>query len=316
MATMKALRKDEDLANVPLSEPVLIDLNPEWQEVETEAEAKPAPKAKERDEDAGVNVLKEQLAALQEANRLTEERRLAAERRAENAERERDTAVTSQSRTEEDALQSGLAAAQAELETAKQQAKQAGDAGDWGAQAEALAKVGRASADIREFERAAATLADRKETGRVEQRQTTQATTDVNAMIDGNPQLLPAERTWLKSHPEAIMDISRNKELDVAYIKATRQGISRGTPDYFKFIEQEMGYTKTQAKEEDDDEMGVSAPVSRNERGSDGKPSNGKVMLTAEQRELAKNMGITEIEYARGVQELDRRRREDPEKYR
>lgn len=315
MPKLKALSKDEDIAAVPFDQPVLVDLDPGGV-VETDDNETNQAAGKAKDEDAGVNVLKEQLAALQEANRLSEERRLASERRAQAAERERDTAVTSQSRTEEDAVQSGLSAAQAEQQAAKLALKQAGEAGDWEAVGEANARIGRAASDIREFERAASTLADRKEQEKNEpQRQPVQQTTDINSRIDSNSQLLPAERVWLKAHPEALIDPSRNKELDVAYIKATRQGISRGTDAYFKFIEQEMGYSKTQAKEEDDD-MSVSAPVSRNERGSDGKPSNGKIMLSPEQREIAKSMGVSETDYARQVQVLEQRRREDPERYR
>lgn len=316
MSRMKALRKDEELAAVPLDQPVLVDLEPEGVTVDTDDQ--PEPKQVQKTEEpakTGANVLEEQLKALQEANRLSEQRRVEAERRAETAERERVAAINSQSKTEAEAVQSGLSGAQAELAAAKLEVKRAGESGDWEALAEANARVGRASSDIREFERSAAILADRKE--ETPQRQVQQQPGDINAMIDGNPQLLPSEREWLKLHPEAVIDSTRNKELDVAYIKATRQGLSRGTPDYFKFIDQEMGYAKaTPAAQQGDDNMSVSAPVSRNERGGDGRPTNGKIMLTPEQREIAKSMGVSDIEYARKVADFEAARKADPEKYR
>jgi hypothetical protein len=307
MAKMKALRSDDELSAVPLDQPVLVDLEPAGDTVEVdEPEDKPV---KVKEEDTGVNVLKEQLDALKRANAAATERENAANRRAEQAERERAEAINNQSRTEADAVQSGLSGAQAELANAKLAAKQAGEAGDWEAQAEALSRVGRASSDIREFERAAATLADRKEERTEPQRQQVQAP-DIISSIEGNPQLMASEKEWLKSHPEAYA--SRNKELDVAYDRAMRQGLSRGTPDYFKFMDEFMGYAKPKAE---DDDMSVSAPVSRNERGGDGKPSNGKIMLTPEQREVAKSMGVSEVDYARQVQTLEQRRREDPDRY-
>lgn len=320
MAKLKALRKDEDLAAVPLDQPVLVDLEPEGSTVQIDD---PDDKNEVIDgaartaEDPGVNVLKQQLEALQRANAAADKRANDAIQRAETAERDRAAAVNSQSQTEADAVQSGLAAAQAEQAAAKVALKAAGESGDWESMAEANARIGRSASDIREFERSAALLADRKEQIKNEpQRQVQQPTTDINTAIDSNPQLLAAEREWLKVHPEAMIDPSRNKELDVAYIKATRKGLVRGAPDYFKFIEAEMGYSQPTARTEDDDDMPVQAPVSRNDRGNDGRPTNGKIMLTPEQREIAKSMNISDIEYARQVAAFDMARKADPEKYR
>lgn len=305
MAKMKALRKDEDLALIPLDQPVMVDLEPEGSEVEEPDDPKPIKGA----ENTGANVLEEQLKALQEANRIEKDKRLAAERRAEESDRERVAAVNSQSRTESDAVQSGLQAAQAEQAAAKLALKQAGESGDWDAVGEANARIGRAASDIREFERSAAMLADRNDQV---QEQPRQVRPDIMTAIDGNPQLLATEKDWLKLHPEAYS--TRNKELDVAYDRAMRKGLSRGTPDYFKFMDEFMGYTKP-VQTEDDDAMSVSAPVSRNERGGDGRPSNGKIMLSPEQREIAKSMGVTDTEYARQVAVFEQRRKDEPEKY-
>lgn len=307
---MKPLHKDEDLRAIPLDQPVLVDLEPDSQEPVKE---KTEPKAEPKPEDDGVNVLKEQLRALQEANRLEREQRIAAQREADEAKREREAAVTSRAKTEEEAIQSGLSAAQAEQASAKAELKSAFEAGDAERLGEAQARIGRSAADIREFERAAAAMAERKEQAKAEPRQAHQAPQDINAIIDGNPQLLPAERDWLKQHPEAMIDASRNKELEVAYIKATRKGLSRGTPDYFKFMDAEMGYAQPDKTEDD---VMTAAPVSRNERGADGRPSSGKVNLTPEMREIAKSMGITDTEYARQVQALETARSAEPEKYR
>ena len=307
MAKLKALSKDEDLAAVPGDQPVLVQL-PEFGEEQGE----PDKPVKTDTEDEGVNVLKEQLEALRKANaeevKRERDARIEAQRQRDEAERGRLAAVNSQSQTETEAVQSGLSAAQAEQNAAKLALKTAGEAGDWEAVGEAQARIARAASDIREFERSAALLAERKTEEPRQAQQQPQL--DIMSSIDSNPQLLATERDWLKKHPEAYA--SRNKELDVAYERAIKKGLSRGTPQYFKFMDEFMGYEETQTQ---DDDMAVSAPVSRNDRGSDGRPSNGKIMLTVEERDLAKSMGLTDIEYARQKVNFDQARKADPAKY-
>lgn len=315
MSKLKALRKDEDLAAVPLDQPVLVDLEPADSVVVAEPEEEKPEPEKKVEEDKGISVLKEQMKALEEATRKANDRALAAEREAEKARKERQDAIVSQTKTEEDAIQSGLAAAQSEQAAAKAALKAAFEAGDPEAMAEAQVRLGRSAADIKEFERSAAYLAERKEAPVEQPRQAYQAPQDIHAAIDANPQFLPTEREWLKKHPEALIDASRNKELEVAYIKATRKGLSRGSADYFKFLETEMGYAPPETPTSEEDVM-TAAPVTRNERGSDGRPTNGRIMLTPEQREIAKNMGVSDIEYARQVAAFEAARKADPERFR
>jgi len=300
---LKALSKDEDLAAVPSDQPVLVQL-PEFED-----------DALEPVKD-GAKTLQEQLDALKAANEVVLKRerdqRIEAENRAVRAEHERSLALASKAETETDAVASGLSAAQSEQAAAKQALKVAGESGDWEAIGEAQARIARAASDIREFERAAAGLAVQKETLQTTPQQT-QRPVDINVTIENNPQLLTTEKAWLKDHPEAMTDPYRNKELDVAYMKATRKGIARGTPEYFRFIETEMGYESPEGKQENS--MSVSAPSIRNDRGSDGRPTNGKITLTPEERDVAKNMGISDIEYAREKSKFEAARRADPAKY-
>lgn len=320
---LKALSKDEELAAVPVDKPVLVQL-PEFVDENAPDDGADVKQPGGGDgikaEDAGVRTLQEQLDALRKANELeskqSRERVAEAERRAEKADRDRLAALADKATTESDAVSQALNAAQAEQASAKAALKAAGEAGDWEAIGEAQARIGRAASDIREYERQAAMLAAQTaaQKDRPAETVTRQAPTDINAAIDANPQLLDTERVWLKAHPEALIDPTRNKELDVAYVKATRKGLSRGTPDYFKFIETEMGYAP--AKAEDNSEMTVSAPVHRNERDNEGRTSGGKITLTPEERELARSMGVTDIEYARQKVNFDAARKADPEKYR
>ena len=48
----------------------------------------------------------------------------------------------------------------------------------------------------------------------------------------------------------------------------------------------------------------MSAPVTRQAPGSSGNSNSGRITLTLAQKEAAKTAGITEVEYAKGVQRL------------
>lgn len=320
MAKLKPLRDDKELAAIPLGEPVLVVLDP----APTGAEAEGSPQQQERqparkeqpDADEGEKVLKQQLEAAQKAREAAE--RQTAEERTARAKVERDlVAARAQSATNEsDAIASGLAAAQAERDAAKAAVKQAFEAGDADKLAEAQERLGRSAADIREYERAQVLSTQARERERNQPRQEQQRPADINQVID-QMQLLPQERDWLKSHPEALMDKSRNTELDAAYIKATRKGLARGTDAYFQFIEKEMGYEQPEQPDgEDEGTTIVAAPVSRETRSSvSGQPQGNKITLSPEQREFARTMGLSDVQYARQVAALQQDKKTFPEKY-
>lgn len=317
---LKPLSKDEELAAIPVDEPVLVQLEPEASGVEDEPAARvekaEKPLKVEREEpeaDDGVKALQAQMAEMQRAS-ATETARLARER--DEALRERDDARTAAADTEADLISNGLTSAQSEVKAARAALKTAIETGDIDAQADAQERIGRGAADIREFERAAATIAEREKAPKPEPRQQEQPS-DINVVID-RMQLMPAEKAWLKEHSDALTDPGRKVELDAAYFKATRKGFVRGTPDYFQFLETEMEYTKPAAQERQEERQVMpAAPVSRDSRSSvDGKPlNNNQVRLTPQQREFAQMAGVTDREYAAGLLQMESDKQSNPEKY-
>jgi hypothetical protein len=215
-----------------------------------------------------------------------------AERERDEARREAREATTRASETEADLIANGLQGAQAQVAAARAAIKTAFENSDAEGLADAQEKLSRASADIREFERAAAMQADAKERAKAEPTVQRQQPSDINGVIDAM-NLFPTERTWLKAHPDALMDAGRKAELDAAYVRATRQGLVRGTDAYFEFIEKDMGYTKP-AKAGDGEERTsiVSAPVSRDSRSAaTGRVQSNQITLSPAEREAARNMG-------------------------
>jgi hypothetical protein len=90
-----------------------------------------------------------------------------------------------------------------------------------------------------------------------------------------------------------------------------KQGLIRGTPAYFDYLEEFMGYKTSDT----DRSISVQAPPSRNERGNDGRPSGSRVTLTPEERDIAKSLGVSEIDYAKNKVRFEDAKRADPEKY-
>ena len=311
---LRALKTEEEIAGIPLDQEILIELPSGVDDL-------PEPKTEKLEpSDPDAKKLMEQLEAAQAAQKAQQERADKAERDAADARkladqraREHQEALKRATSLESDVINGGLSAAQNELAAAKAELQRAGEAGDWKAMAEAQARIARSSAQVVSLESGAAEIAERKEQAKVEPRQEQPRAQDPIAAIDSNPQLLPAEKEWLKAHPDAVMDQRRNNELSVGYDRAMKKGLVRGTPAYFAELEDFMGYKQPELN---NGEPSVQAPVTRMERGGDGRPSQNTIRLTPEQREIAKNMGVSDIEYAKQVAAFEAARKADPDKYR
>lgn len=294
---------------IPMDEPVLVDLGDDEEvisaaDVDAAQDEEPARKKPDA-EDPAITALKAQIEQEKAAREDADKRvKIEAEARAK-AESELAQGRGYIADSEANAVAHALFSAQMQVTNAKAEIKAAFESGDSTALADAQERMGRATAEAREYERMKTDMAQRKPA----EKQAQQQPRDVNEMIDAM-QVLPAERVWLKAHPEAVMDRSRNTELDAAYIKATRKGIVRGTPDYFKFLEREMGYS--QENDMNDHSPQVSAPVTRNS--PTGLRPN-QVRLSPAQREMASMLSLSDKEYAEGVMQMEGDKRANPEKY-
>lgn len=326
MSKLKPMSDDKELAAVPQSEAVLVELEPPTPsnaEVE-EPEPEPVRKRAEKDEpDAGPSALEKQLLASQEAERLARERADTAERDARTARQERDEIKTASADTEKELLVNSLTSAQAEESAAQAEFEKAFEAGDAKAMAAAQSKIGRAAAKVLNYEGAVAQFeTEAKVTKEAPERPEPQV--DIVTAIDRDPKLMPKEREWLKAHPEVLTDTGINAELSVGYARALRAGHRRGTEAYFQYLDEFLGYAEpARANTEDGGERNeerasvVSAPVSRDNRSSvtNQRLTPTQVKLTPQQREMAALSGLSDIEYARGLQQMHADKSVNPEKY-
>lgn len=120
----------------------------------------------------------------------------------------------------------------------------------------------------------------------------------------------PRSASWLKSHRDTINNEKMVRKMFRAHEDAVDDGIEPDSDEYFGFIEQRLGLSK-----EVEDTSALSeaaapaprktpqpppAPVSR------GNARQNVIRLTRDQVEMAKTMGMTEADYARNMQALQR----------
>lgn len=327
MAKLKPIKDEKELAAVPLNEPVLVELEPAASGVLAEAASEDdrAPLRVERDEPTdGPKALKAQLEASKEAERLANAGRDDAERRAREATAEADRLKTAGADTEKELLTSSLASAQADEAAAQAEFERAFDAGDAKAMGAAQAKIGRAAAKVVNFEGAVAQF-DEDVAAEPERKERPEPQVDIITAIDRDPKLMPKERDWLKEHSETLTDPKLNRELSVGYDRALAAGHKRGSEGYFQFLDQFMGYAKPRSDDTADDEIDdtniergshMSAPVVRENRTLGGRPPpSNRVTLSPAEREMARSMGLSDVQYAKGKVQLAVNKEADPEKY-
>lgn len=256
------------------------------------------------------------------ADQLRREReeavRLAAEQARKLVKVQRDTLEH-----EEVAIDSTLAAAKAASEKALSDYKNALDAGDNAAAAEAMDRLTDAKADLRIVERGREELKAKrkdlkKERRKLEEQQ--EAAAQAPAVPSGDPVdgwgLPPAESDWLKANRDYYMDKGKAADLKYIHEKTMLKGLVPGMPAYLPEIKKglvslghQLGQPEPEIETNETQQRAsiMSAPVSRESQGSGGqRPSATRITLTKEEKEYAAISGISEVEYAKQKQRLEK----------
>lgn len=343
MPRLRPLKTQEAISRVPIEEPVMVELVEEEikdaapQDEKEKVNGKDVQETVEKvadvpekepvveEKESEVPALKKQLESqknaeklqaeayqrqIQEANRKTQEAELRAQTHEGTAEQAKYTAVLN-----------AIGQAEAERDAAKKELKVAGEAGEWGAVAEAQDKLSSASARLVSLQDGKDAFEARREelkNAKPEPKQEIVQGDPVENYIEKMPNLGSREKDWLRGHKDYLTDTEKNTYLGAAHFKAMKAGHARGSDAYFQSIEQELGLREAPKAEpsieQDEPETrnsNVAAPPSREAPSmTDGKPLSNKVTLSPAQREAAKNSGISEIEYARNVQKLAQMKKE------
>lgn len=220
---------------------------------------------------------------------------------------------------EEVALDSTRAAAKAEAAQALADYKNALDAGDNAAAADAMDRLTDAKTNLRMVESGREALKAKKKELKKERRRLEewQAQQAQQPQFSGDPidrLNLPNDcKDWLRQHRDYMEDKEKAEDLRHAHARAELRGMQPGHPDYLPFINTTLfGNGKTESepepepvKETSQRASMMSAPVSRETPNSSGqKPSATRVTLTREEKEFAAISGVSEVDYAKNKQKL------------
>ena len=118
-------------------------------------------------------------------------------------------------------------------------------------------------------------------------------------------QLTPRSAAWVRSHPEYARDPALYRKMIAAHELVVADGIRADTDDYFSTIEDVLRIRKPAPVEAESPMSEASAPAQRRSappaapvsRSTPGTSKN-TVRLSAEEREIASMMGMTDQEYA------------------
>ena len=346
MPRIRAVRTKEEAANVPKDKPLTVEFPPEGEvdigenpfEQEEEAavkktkvpESRPAPPEEPPEEpEEDVSDLKRQLADMRQAQAEGEKRLQAEVRARQEAERIREQREyesynyrLSAEDAQYDAILNAISAAQTEAERAQGDIAAASEAGDHKFVAEANRRLARAESRLAQLEDGKAAIEDQKsreaarakasarEQPREPQQQGGRQPT-IEEYIDQIPNLLQSQRDWLKEHPETMTDQRVNMRLQAAHIEAEDMKYRPGTKQYFKHIEQRLGYAEPEEEEEEMAKTPVAAPPSKTATSpSTGRPTSSKITLTPEQREMAALSNVDEVTYAKNLQRMQQAKRD------
>ena len=126
--------------------------------------------------------------------------------------------------------------------------------------------------------------------------------------------LSPASAQWVKAHPECVTNPGLNEMMIAAHTLAMRKSIPVDSPEYFRYIEDTLGYTNNTSKESSEPLQAASggrqaapspAPVSRAASTSGASRPN-VVRLNEAEREIADMLGMDYKEYAKNKIELQK----------
>lgn len=236
--------------------------------------------------------------------------REAAERRAREYEERDQVREVDLISTNKALLEHAQLTANAELREAKQAFKNAISIGDYDAATEAQLAMSAAQIEVRNYELAKDQLenaieAQKSQRGQTPQQpQASQAGDQIEEVING---LSPATQAWARKHKSDVFQPQRFQKAVSAHWAAVADGVQPDTPEYFVYLDKQMGYVAEPAVLQNSPKTVqerrppmASAPVSRNASGAGGN----QVQLTQAQREMAGRLGMTLTQYARQFRTL------------
>lgn len=284
-----------------------------------ETENEDAPPVKQASEEEATTLLKKQIEDLRRLEETERQRADQATREREEARRDAQASKAealkfqnAATQNQYDAITSGLAAAQAEIERAKGDIRAAIQQGDADLQTDAYGRLAEAAANAKVLQDGKLELEEKAKVVKEAPVKTEQQAGDPVENYIQRSGLPDSAQNWMRKHREYLTDTRKNAQLQWLHHVAVDEGHKAFGPEYYEYIETELGLRERPKVETDDEPPQqqqrtsiVSAPVSREVPSGTGTRKNGKITLTEAQRESAKIAGVTEVEYAKQLEKIN-----------
>lgn len=294
-------------------------------EAPTTPEPAPQPPAAPQ---TGVDELRNQIKSLEareaEANRQRAEyERFAREQAAQTqaAQEEANRARTEAAGFQRSNIDSEIAAAQAEADVARRDYQAALETGDFSKATDANWRINKAASKVNLLEEKKSVLdaePARTHEGAVRPQpqqppQQPRLQNEVERFISDKS---PRTQSWLRAHPETITDPRMNNKTVAAHYEALAEGYAPDTDSYFQFVDRKLGFSGRMESDSGPADAAPApapqrkpaappaAPVSRESPRSDR--STTRMYLTRGEQEVAEALGITNAEYARRKQAMEK----------
>ncbi|MDE2096485.1 MAG: hypothetical protein KGL39_04505 [Patescibacteria group bacterium] len=311
MAKAKTVTVEKELTETPpgeereVLEPVELDLEggasptPEVV-VETTAEV-PKPAA---EEDPIVAKLKSDLEAAQRASQQKDVLLAGKDAEIQNVRGQVQSSQVNQ-------IEAALEAANANAENLERTLAEAYQQGDFNKVAKTQREIARVEAQITRLE-------DGRDSLKSTPPEAPRIADPVEQIIAANPSLPQRDREWLRAHPDAVTNSDKFQQLQATAAYAARK-FGQSTDGYYKFIEEDLGYTPREAtpvtpqapaapsapQRQQQRQPNYAAPVSRETLGGNGsRGETSRIRLSPAQRQAAKDSGCTDAEYAKNLKSL------------
>lgn len=323
MAKYKQARTQEEAEAIPLDQSVQIVLEEAVDAAaNTEVEVpdvKPKVKEPEAADTPDIGALRQQIEALTKAEKAAKEIADSERRRADEAVKRRAEVEAQSVKHQEDTVQAqydaivnAIEASKADAASAERDLEKAELDMDAKAKAEAYRRLARAEANMTRLEDGKSAFEARQEAAKSAPKPQ-QAPQDLfEAAIAPMPDNI---KTWLRSHPEYMTDQRKNTKMQAVHYDVLDEGHVFGTPAYVEAVEVHLGLktkavidteTEEVAPQKQRTQVVTQAPPTREvPSAATGKPQSTRVVLSPEQREIARLNGLTDAEYAKQVQKLE-----------
>lgn len=273
---------------------------------EKDAPVKAATEEKPVAEDDPVESLRRQLAEAKEEAAAERRARAEADKRAQDNEVRAHTATHHTIAAQLDSVDSALSQTKLRAENAKKAYASALEVADYDAAAKAQEELASATYDIRTLDQGKRELQYRQKQAKEQPTpQPRPERANLDGLIDGIVENSSNKaQDYIRKNRASLTSEKTVNRMIAAHQLAVNSDVEADTPEYFAFIDRQMGWNQQQEERSAPKAQPktVAAPVSRD--GAPGNTSSTRVTLTPAQVAIAKEMGVSPTAYAKNLMKL------------